>query len=111
MALSNECWYCHRKDTLWFVNGKSWCNRCLFDEYYDFDKAVNYTIRNIDKFGDRYPDGLNWLWKWLKEDGVPVASTRLEEFVSENLGDYAEWVMTNPTIYPFEVIMEKVKEM
>ena len=107
----NECWYCHRQDTLWFVNGKSWCNRCLFDEYYDFDKAVNYTIRNIDRFSERYPDGFEWLMDWLKEEGVPVASTRLEEFISENLGDYSEWVMTNPTIYPFEMIMERVKEI
>ena len=109
--MRDECWWCHRKDVLWYVGGKCWCHRCLFDEYYDFDKAVNYALRNLDSFGERYPDGINWLWSWLREDGVPVASTRIEEYISENLGDYAEWVLTNPKVYPFEMLMEVAKEM
>lgn len=107
--MNDGCWICHRTEDLSLVNGEWWCRRCLFDEFYDLDKGINYTLQHLDLF-DKYPDGVEALWNWLNK-GTPMISTRIEEFISENLEDFSEWVMSNPKIYPFEILMEKVKEM
>lgn len=103
------CCKCGRQGTtLFYVGGQDWCRSCLFDETYDFDKAVNYCLINQDKFADRYPEGYDKLWRSFC-NGEELKE--VEMFCSDYICDYAEWVMSNPKVVPYSVILEKVRRM
>lgn len=98
MRIADTCEHCGRvKNDLSFVGGDWWCRSCLWEAFYDIDHAVNYCITHMDPFCESYPDGYYWLLNLLKT-GEDQGEDHVEEFVSENLADYADWCMGNPVI-------------
>lgn len=107
----DECCCCGTSSlTLSFVGGQWWCRRCLFDKTYDFETAIVYCLINQDQFADDYPESFNDFWDMLAT-GEKRHLEAMENFVSDHLEDYAEWVMTNPEIVPFEIICEKARRL
>ena len=99
--IADRCEHCGRAaDVLSFVGGDWWCRNCLWENFYDFDHAVNYCIVHQDDFCEAYPEGYDWLRRVLK-DGTNQGENHVEEFISENLEDFADWCMGNPVIVPF----------
>ena len=96
--------------TLTVVGGKTYCRRCLFNKTYDFDKAVIYCLIHQDDFADFYPASINLFFDMLAS-GQRTYIEAMESFVSDFLEDYAEWVMSNPEIVPFEIVCEKVRRL
>lgn len=80
-----------------FVGGDWWCRSCLWAEFWNEDLALNYVIIHRDDFCERYPEGENALHRFLMT-GEEREDNFIEEFISENLEDYADWCMTNPVI-------------
>ena len=114
MAKSSECCNCGRSDNLSFVGGQWWCRNCLFEDTFDLSSAIVYTLRNQDTFADKYPHGYQLLWEMLKNGDIRsyyLTNSEIDEFISDHLEDYAEWVMTNPLIPSFEELCEKVRNL
>jgi hypothetical protein len=104
MRIADRCESCGRvAENLTLIGSNWYCRGCLWEKFYDMDHAVNYCIINMDKFCERYPEGYYWLLNLLKT-GEDQGEDHVEEFVSENLADYADWVIGNPVIITMQDI-------
>lgn len=113
MVLS-QCNKCGRSENLSYVGGQWWCRNCLFEETFDLNKAIFYVLLNQDTFADRYPYGYSKLWDMFKDGDLRsyyITNSEIDEFISDHLEDYAEWVMTNPDVPTFDTLCEKVRRM
>lgn len=105
----NRCGKNGTWETLYFIGGEWWCRSCMWAEY-TFDAAVNYILLNKEEFADAYPDGFEFLWDLLEGKDHDLADDRTEEFISDNLEDYVDWVLSNPTIVPVKELRKRWKE-
>lgn len=111
----SECCNCGRSDvTLSLVGGQWWCRNCLFEDTYDFNHALVFTLTNQDEFAEKYPQGFEQLWEMLKKGDVRsfyLTNSEIDEFVSDHLEEYADWVMSNPIIPSLDDICERVRKL
>ena len=108
----DKCCRCGRSGSwtsLSFVNGEWWCRSCMWTQY-TYDSAINYILINKEDFADDYPDGFDYLWDLLEGKEHDKADDRTEEYISENLEDYVDWLMSNPTVIPVAEIKKRWKE-
>ena len=94
LCLSNSCAGCGAKyidEQLWFVDGDWFCRECLWDRFYTFLGGSLYCVSRWDSFTERYPDGLDQLIHLFRQEQT-TGEDHIEEFVSENLEDYCDWI-------------------
>ena len=104
MRIASVCENCGRvADDLTLIGNNWYCRNCLWELFYDVDHAVNYCITHMDPFCEAYPEGYYWLMRLLKT-GKDQGENHVEEFISENLADYCDWVIGNPTIITMDDI-------
>ena len=95
LSFSNHCHGCGTKyveDQLLFVDGEYWCRSCLWDRFYTKIGGLFYVAYNWDQFIDRYPDGEEQMKKIAKLEPI-TGNDRFEEYVSENLEDYCDFIL------------------
>lgn len=98
----DHCIQCGKnKREMSFVGGDWWCRDCLWKIFYQWDAAVNYCLLHREDFCEDYPEGENWMHRMLMT-GETDGESHVEEFISENLEDYCDWMMENPLIVPVE---------
>lgn len=85
------------KNEMTFLGGDWWCRSCMWAEFYDEDLAFNFVLINRDLFCERYPDGDDWIHRFTTT-GDESGESHIEEFISENLEEYCDWCLGNPTI-------------
>lgn len=95
LSFSNHCHGCGAKyveDQLLFVDGEYWCRSCLWDRFYTKIGGLFYCAYNWEQFMNQYPDGMDQLRQIFRKEPLTGAN-RLEEYVSENLEDYCDYIL------------------
>lgn len=87
----SQCGTKYIEDQLYFVNGEYYCRRCLWDRFYTKIGGLLYCAFCWEWFMENYPDGFEQI-RHIFRNELPTGEDHVEEFVSENLEDYCDFV-------------------
>lgn len=102
----NTCCICQRDGEPWYDNDKNliyydgdyYCEDCLFDLIYNLERGVNFIMLEglEDEFEamaykERFYDLIRWDFDETRDWDV-------EDFIKENLEDFAHWLEERPAI-------------
>ena len=110
--MEDKCGRCGRTSrwkAMYFIDGEWWCRDCMWQEY-SYDATVNFILLHKEDFSESYPEGFDYLWDVLEGKDHDREDDRIQEYISDRLEDYVEWVLGNPTIIPVKKIRARWKE-